>query len=97
MPFLGAETALGCIGGRQVAISLPLGHGGQNRQDFWGRRFRAILGAWFLPASGGRLEDTHERNRLAVATTITGGFFVETVPKRYLFGTGGPRKWLDLV
>jgi hypothetical protein len=46
-------------------------------------------------AAGNRIRTSE--NRLAVAATITGGFFVETVPKRYTFGTGAPRKLLDLV
>src|SRR6516162_4077476 len=87
MPFLGAEAALPCVGGRQVGIFPVLGPGGQNRRDFWRMRFRAIFGRRFTGPWGRRLGDRASENRLAVTRTITGGFFVETVPKRYLFVT----------
>ena len=36
------------------------------------------------------IRSARQENRLAVKGTITRGFFVETAPKRYRFGTGTP-------
>jgi hypothetical protein len=88
MPFLGAETALGCVGGRQVAIFLSLATvaktGGISGEEIPGDIWVRVL-----PALGRRLRE----NRLAVAATITGGFS----SKGYTFGTGAARKRLDLA
>jgi hypothetical protein len=66
-----------------------------NGRDFWEKIFRAILGG-VLPACGGRLEDSRERKPARRHTHDYGRFFVETVPKRYTFGTGTPPKRLNL-
>ena len=97
MPFPGAEMALGCVGGRQVAILLPvLGHGGQTRRDFLGEKIPGdIWVGFYRPATGGlriRASEPARHRRM-----ITGRFFIETVAKRYMFGTGSARKWLDLA
>jgi hypothetical protein len=81
MPFLGAETALGCVGGRQVAI-LPRPWRRQPKQaDFWGKRFRAILERFTGPDLQGHAlsalalyRPEAAKTGLAVAATITGGF-----------------------
>jgi hypothetical protein len=59
MPFLGAETALGCVSRRQVALPLSLATVAKTGRDFWGERFRAIFSG--LPGCRGRLEDPSER------------------------------------
>jgi hypothetical protein len=48
------------------------------------------------PSKNAGLRIRASENRL-VPRTITREFFVETVPRRYPFGTGTDRKWLDLA
>jgi hypothetical protein len=97
MPFLGAETAFPCVGGRQVGIFPVLGPGRPKQARFLADEIPGDIWAAFYRPWGRQLGDRASENRLAVTRTITGGFFVETVPKRYMFGTGAPRKRLDLV
>jgi hypothetical protein len=100
MPFLGAETALGCVGG---LFSLSLALVAKTRgfleeeipERFWswftgsGLQGHALSAPTLYSPTEGKT-DPPSRPRLR-------GFFVETVPKRYTFGTGTPRNWLDLV
>jgi hypothetical protein len=51
MPFLGPETALGCVLGRRLGISSVLGVGGQNRRDFWGEEIPGEILAGFYRAA----------------------------------------------
>jgi len=91
MPFLGVETALRRVGGRRVGIPRPwlfartsgISDGAPNARPA-PRRIRHPTGPMEgKPARG--------------PTKAYRRFFVETVPKRYRFGTGAARNWLDLV
>jgi hypothetical protein len=90
MPFPGAETAFPCVGGRQAGIPPVLGAaaitGGISGEEIPGD-----IWAGFYRPSPGRLEDSRDRKPSQDYLR----FFVETVPKRYAFGTGAPRKgWI---
>jgi len=62
MPFLGAETALPCVGGRRVGNFPIRGPGGQNRLDFLGEEIPGdILAGFWRP---------HGQNWLTVNRTI---------------------------
>jgi hypothetical protein len=103
MPFLGAETALLCVGGRRIGISPVFGPVGQNRRISRGRDSGAVLERF----TGSGLQGRASPRRLSIGPTQGkpasrqaddyGRFFVETVPKSDAFGTGAPRKRLDLV
>jgi len=91
----GAETALGCVGGRLLPRPWPRRpkQGGISG----GRSSRRTFGRDFIgPACRGRLED-FARATTGWRRSHDYGGFVETAPKRYTFGTGTARNWLDLV
>ena len=157
MPFLGAEMALPCVGGRRFGIFPAPGSSGQNRRAS-GKRYSGAILDGILSACGGRRQtaplldlgtrlsplmqlvpdicwamvsdfgrhryypighlwprhanslnaarfkqlphsekDSHERKSARRRTHDYELFFVETVPKRYTFGTETPPKWLDLA
>jgi hypothetical protein len=92
MRFLGAETALPCVGGRQLGnFPRPLASTAKTGGISGGADSGRYSGS-VLQGCGGRLERTPARRR----TNEHELFFVETVPKRYMFGTSAPRKWLRL-
>ena len=95
MPFLGAETALACVLGRRVGhFPRPWPQRPKQAGFLW-KRFRATFWGFYRPVSG-RLEDSRRREPARRRTHDYGRFFVETVPKGYMFGTRTARKRLDL-
>jgi hypothetical protein len=71
MPFLGAETALPCAGGRQVGH--PLAPPAQNRRISGGRDSGRHFAGVYRPAAAG-LRIRASENRLAVAPRLRAVF-----------------------